>query len=193
MLPWAPEAKSGQLENLIKCSCRAAMIVAHPDDESLWGAGIVIRYPKDWTIFCCTVPFHDPVRAEKFKDACRVLGAVPIASNLSERGGPIEIPKLDEYDLVVTHNSIGEYGHVQHMELHNAIKSRWPDKTICFGYGSQAAPQLVIELTDEERARKLAAIKSYDHVSPTDHGNPKWRALLNVFDHKYDLWREPYE
>lgn len=167
------------------------MVVAHPDDETLWGAGIVIRYPKDWTIFCCTVPFHDPIRAEKFKDACRVLGATPVVSNHSERAGLIPVPDVDGFDLIVTHNAAGEYGHVQHRELHNAIKPRWPDKTICFGYGG-GKPSLKLMLSETEKARKLEALRCYDHTSPTDR-KPKWEALLDVFTHRYDLWREPYE
>lgn len=168
------------------------MVVAHPDDESLWGAGLMIRHPKDWTVICCTVPFHDPVRAEKFLDACKVLGAHGISIPFPERGGPIEVPDLSGYDLIITHNSAGEYGHVQHKELHNKIKPRWPDKTICFGYGG-GKPRLVIELTEDEKNRKMQAIRCYDHVSKTDHGDPKWVALMKVFNPRFDLWREPYE
>lgn len=164
------------------------MIVAHPDDETLWGAGIVLQYPKDWTIICCTIPYHDPIRAEKFHEACAVLGASnSVVRQHGERDGLIEIPDLSYFDLIVTHNSAGEYGHVQHKELHNAIKPRWPDKTICFGYGGDS--KLTVPVDKE---RKLAALKCYDHVSPTDHGKVKWQALLDVFEPRYNLWSETY-
>lgn len=181
------------MEDLVSRARRAVMVTAHPDDETLWGAGFVIRYPKDWTVLCCTVPFHDPVRAEKFHDACAVLGAGGRVAQFSERAGPISVPDLDEFDLIVTHNAAGEYGHVQHKELHAKIKPRWPAKTICFGYGSTNPAGLVLELTEQEKAQKLRALKCYDHCSPTDHGKPKWQALLDVFEPRFNLWREAYE
>jgi len=169
---------------------RPVVVVAHPDDETLWGAGIIIRYPKDWAVICCTVPFHDPIRAEKFHDACKVLGAHGIVRQHPERVDHVPIPDLDEYDLIVTHNSVGEYGHKHHTELHHAIKGRWPDKTICFGYG--AKPDFTIALSDAEKAKKLEALRKYDHRSRTDKGKMKWQALLDVFSERFDLWREPY-
>jgi len=167
------------------------MFVAHPDDETLWGAGIILRYPMDWTVICGTIPYHDPVRAEKFRDACDVLGACGLVQNHSERGGLIPIPDLDEFDLIVTHNAAGEYGHVQHKELHNAVKERWPDKMRCVGYGGK--PIQTLALSDNEAAKKLEALQCYDHRSPTDHGKMKWEALLATFSPRYNLWREPYE
>lgn len=166
------------------------MIVAHPDDETLWGAGLLFRYPKNWTVICCTIPYHDPIRAEKFHEACAVLGATnSVVRQHGERAGPIEIHDLSYFDLIVTHNAAGEYGHVQHKELHNAIKPRWPDKTISFGYGGNN-PKMIVPVDKE---RKLAALKCYDHVSPTDAGKTKWQALLDVFEPRFNLWRETYE
>lgn len=168
------------------------MLVAHPDDETLWGAGIILRYPKDWTVICGTIPFHDPERADKFHDACAVLGVFEsLVVDHSERAGLIPIPDLSGFDLIVTHNEAGEYGHVQHKELHHAVKELWPEKMLCFGYGG-GEPRFKIALTDTEAERKLAALQCYDHKSRTDHGKVKWQALLDVFSTKYDLWREPY-
>lgn len=168
------------------------MLVAHPDDETLWGAGVMLRYPKGWTVICGTVPFHDPERAEKFLNACDVLGADGMVQLHPERTDHIPIPDLDEYDLIVTHNSAGEYGHKHHKELHNAVKERWPDKMLCFGYGG-AKPRFTLALSDNEAAKKLEALQCYDHRSPTDRGKMKWEALLEAFSNRYDLWREPYE
>lgn len=167
------------------------MFVAHPDDETLWGAGIILRYPKDWTVICATIPFHDPVRAEKFCDACKVLGARPIVQLHPERIDHVPIPDLDEFDLIVTHNSAGEYGHKHHKELHEAVKARWQDKMLCFGYGGN--PRMTLALSDNESAKKLEALQCYDHRSPTDRGKMKWEALLEIFSPRFDLWREPYE
>jgi len=168
------------------------MVVAHPDDETLWGAGFLLRYPAPWTVICCTIPFHDPERTDKFHDACDVLGVrQSLVIKHSERGGFIPIPDLGEFDLIVTHGAAGEYGHVQHKELHNAIKSRWPDRSMFFGYGAGKS-DLTIVLSDVESAKKLEALQKYDHRSRTDKGKMKWEALLDVFSERFNLWREPY-
>ena len=46
----------------IDFSGKNLMVVAHPDDETMWGGSLPIRYPGDWFIVCCTVPKRDPER-----------------------------------------------------------------------------------------------------------------------------------
>ncbi len=168
------------------------MIVAHPDDESLFGAGMMMRFKKAWTVICCTVPFHDPVRADKFHNACNILGAFEsIVLDHQERAGLIPVPDLSKYDLIVTHGAAGEYGNVQHRELHGAIKNKWPEMAVYFGFGSKRA-DITLALSDSEAARKLEAIQAYDHRCPRDRGKMKWENLLETFDGRFDLWREPY-
>ena len=54
------------------------VVTAHPDDEVLWGSGIILRNKeKKWTILCCSIPRIDDIRAYKFFDSCEVLGAKP--------------------------------------------------------------------------------------------------------------------
>lgn len=174
---------------MFETAARPVMLVAHPDDESLWGAGLLLTKPN-WTVICCTVPFHDPIRERKFHAACRSLGVMSsVTWGHPERAGLIPIPDLADYDLIVTHNAAGEYGHVQHKELHEAVKSRWPDRAVYFGYGGSNT-KLVVPV---DKDRKLAALKCYDHCSPTDKGKTKWQALLDVFEPRFNLWHETYE
>jgi LmbE family N-acetylglucosaminyl deacetylase len=169
---------------------KPCMVVAHPDDESLWGGGLLARYrEKDWLIVCCTTPYADPERLMKFKKACEVFGAKPHLLRHPERGGlmPLDRLYLGDRDLIVTHGPKGEYGHPQHKEAYAALVPRFD--LIWFAYGDK--PQVTLELTADEYALKLEAIKCYDHVSPTDK-RPKWEALLDYYGKKYDLSREPY-
>jgi hypothetical protein len=173
------------MESLID-ALKPVIVVAHPDDESLWCAGLVVSFPKkDWLIVCCTIPFKDPERADKFRDACDVLGAESILLAHPERNGPIPKPSLEGRDLVISHGPKGEYGHPQHRELNALLR---PD--IWFAYGDKA--DFTIALSDNAWQQKLQAIRCYDHYSETDNGKTKSQALLDYYGSRYDLRREPY-
>ena len=93
-----------------------AVVVAHPDDETLWASSQC----EGADVICCTVPYRDPERAIKFFEAVRILGGYPILIPFQESIGE-PIPHLREvdlsrYDTVVTHNADGEYGHLHHIQ-----------------------------------------------------------------------------
>jgi len=189
---------------------RGAIVVAHPDDESLWCGGLMARYPARWTVICCSVPRTDPIRAYKFFRACEVLGAK--ARLLPFPEGTNDLRHLDEIDLgcfdcVVTHNDIGEYGHLHHVHVHQSVIGRCCGAKSAFvppypyarrdvltiGYGKPANPEsLLINLNEFEIERKLTALRCYDHVSPSD-GKPKWEALIERYSQMFDLGVETYD
>jgi LmbE family N-acetylglucosaminyl deacetylase len=167
---------------------RKLMVVAHPDDETLWGGGLILRYPGHWTVIACSTPMADPVRAAKFLEATRRLGATGIVSPFMETFSSI-LPfdyDLSGYDVIVTHGAAGEYGHPHHVQVHREVTSRARCRVLTFG-GDDA-----LLLTAAERAGKLHALKAYDHILPYD-GMPmaKWEALLARYGASW-LEREPY-
>ena len=163
-----------------------ALVVAHPDDETMWAGGLLARHGEKFTVICCSIPRSDPVRAYKFFAACDVFGARAILLPFTE-AAPDEmlhglgLLDLAAFDCVVTHNSVGEYGHPQHRTLSRFIRERWADKTFTFGWRPEGHGSIVLHLTADEQARRLAALKCYDHVSPNDNGKPKWQALLERY------------
>lgn len=167
---------------------KRAVVVAHPDDETLWAGGLIIRHPGDWTIICCSVPRADPIRAVKFHDACKILGAEGQVFPHQESPANEEMTWLEEIDLspfdhIVTHNNMGEYGHLQHKQVHRHVVRKYGKKKITtFGYRPGALGVHKIALTEFESARKLKALKAYDHLHPYGDGcPPKWEALLHRY------------
>jgi len=175
---------------------RRAVVVAHCDDESLWFGGLLAAEPGDWTVIACSIPRADPVRAWKFFAACEVLGAkarlLPfVETGAKEPLAQVDLIDLSSFDQVVTHNSVGEYGHGHHVWLNRVLTARYPDKVVTGCYGKAPGPKQIV-LNEHQLGLKMAALRCYDHTSPMD-GTPKWRALIDRYGAEFDLGVETYD
>lgn len=185
---------------MLKGFRRGCCVVAHPDDESMWFAGLLLSTPElDWTVVACSIPRRDPERALRFYTACSELGAravvLPFVELDAERLAGLEHLDFAGYDLLATHNDAGEYGNPHHVLVYRAVLAasyRHAFGLLLSGYGLASIPpgrELVVEGFDYER--KLAAIRSYDHTTAID-GRPKSEALLARYGEKFNLRRETY-
>jgi LmbE family N-acetylglucosaminyl deacetylase len=116
----------------------AAVIVAHPDDETLWAGGTVLMHPGcRWRIVTlCRA--GDPDRAPKFRRVCRLLDAAGAMGELDDgaaqeplepeavRRAVVDLLGGAAYDLVLTHGPHGEYTrHRRHEEASRAVVELW--------------------------------------------------------------------
>lgn len=113
---------------------KVVIIVAHPDDETIWSGGLILQHPDwEWTIMSLCRG-DDPDRKPKFEKVCQLYGAKAIITDLDDSSTlqPIE-PKRDigqrilqsvggtVWDLCATHGRNGEYGHPRHREIHAEV------------------------------------------------------------------------
>lgn len=165
------------------------IVTAHPDDETLWCGGLVLRFSAvRWTVICCSIPRHDAVRAHYFFDACARLGATArllpfVETEPGEALRSLDVLDLSAFDCIVTHNAHGEYGHNHHAQIHRHIVEHWSEKPIVtFGYrpGGEGAHR--IELRPDELKAKLEALSAYRHLHPyLGRSIPKWEALVHRY------------
>jgi LmbE family N-acetylglucosaminyl deacetylase len=113
---------------------KCAVIVAHPDDETLWSGGNILMHPESsWTIVTLCRK-SDPDRAPRFFRAVAEFNAAGAMGDLDD--GPEQSP-LDsqevqdtilkllsshKFGLIITHGPVGEYTHhLRHEETGRAV------------------------------------------------------------------------
>jgi LmbE family N-acetylglucosaminyl deacetylase len=117
---------------------RAAVVVAHPDDETLWCGGYILTHPEFLWRIVTLCRATDTDRAPKFSQVLQRLGAEGDMVDLND--GPDQIPlpakQIQEtivgllagnrYDLILTHSPWGEYTrHRRHEECGHAVVELW--------------------------------------------------------------------
>jgi LmbE family N-acetylglucosaminyl deacetylase len=122
----------------LKKSKTVAIIVAHPDDETLWAGGNILSHPSWKCFIVCLCRKSDKDRASKFYDALKILKSEGVIGDLDD--GPEQKPLEEQeveraildllpqkhFDLVISHNPSGEYTrHIRHEETGKAVIKLW--------------------------------------------------------------------
>ena len=163
-----------------------AVIVAHPDDETLWAGGTILMHPEaKWTV-ATICRKNDVDRAPKFFKVLEILGAEGVMGDLDDESEQsplvghgvqrkiLELLPSDRFDLIITHGLQGEYTqHLRHEETGKAVMTLWEDEKLFatqiwrFAYedgGRKYLPQpaqnadILIELPQEIWQRKYNII-----------------------------------
>lgn len=115
-----------------------AVIVAHPDDETLWAGGTILSHSSWRWFIICLCRGNDEDRAPKFNKTLQIFGANGIMDDLDD--GPEQRPLNDSelelsilkmlpsihFDIIISHSPQGEYTrHLRHEETGKAVIRLW--------------------------------------------------------------------
>src|ERR1041385_8272800 len=167
-----------------------AVIVAHPDDETLWAGGTILNQPSwSWLIISlCRASDQD--RAPKFFQVLETYGAEGIMGDLddSPEQTPLHEKEIQEallqllprkqYNLILTHSPAGEYTrHRRHEEIGKAVITLWHQ-------GKISTDELWL-FAYEDGGKKY-------FPRPIEDANIYWALPEQIWQRKYNLITETY-
>jgi LmbE family N-acetylglucosaminyl deacetylase len=173
------------------------IIVAHPDDETLWAGGLILTRPL-WQYDIYTLcRASDPDRALRFQSALARFNASGGMSDLDD--GPDQQPlsvdtiqqtildHLDDrsYDLIITHSPRGEYTrHRRHEEAWQAIWPLWRRKQI------RSKSLWAFAYSDAKGRRKPTVDTDAHFLLALDASiwTEKYRILTEIYGFGADSW-----
>ena len=179
----------------------AALIVAHPDDETLWAGGFVLEHPSwEWLIISLCRG-NDPERAPRFARAVKRLGGSARMGRLNDDAEQSPLPpgKVDDllrrllasrkgtpFDLVITHGPRGEYTrHRRHEEVSRAVAGLWSE-------GQIQTRTLWMFAYEDEHGRELPHARRDAHVQHRLPGDI-WREKYRIIRHVYGFANQSFE
>lgn len=145
------------------------LVVAHPDDETIFFAGALLQKREmPWKVICLTDGNADGRGAERrkeFQAACRLFGVRDAEQwSYQDRFG-VRLP-VDEISArllafpppfeIYTHGPLGEYGHAHHQDACLAVHRAFPRKRI-FSPAWNCVADFVIQLTPAQFKKKTFA------------------------------------
>lgn len=200
-----PKVTARDLDELGLENYNKVMIVAHPDDELLWGGKHLLE--DDYLVVCLTRGY-DEVRRGEFERVLAETKDKGLILSYPDKVGKkrsnwkfwrrdmeedlAEILKYKDWELVATHNEEGEYGHKQHIMTHESVKKVYQEtgckaKLFWFGkyYVDDKVPYDLMEMEKEvyNQKRKLAKIYESQRSSI--------RKLYHMLPYEY--WEEENE
>ena len=192
------------LDELPLSNCTKLMVVAHPDDETLWGGAHLTE--GGWFVVCLTNGYNE-VRKNEFYEVIKEFGCegmilsypdllangqrstwttecTSIAKDLNT------VLKYKHWGMVATHNPNGDYGHIHHTMTSKLVteefyKTYWGTNLYYFGnwYSARRLPIMEDSLRKVPEAaleKKLEALKLYT--------SQKGAVASNIHMAEYENW-----
>jgi len=190
-------AVAGRRLKFVSARESVAVVVAHPDDETLWAGGTLLMQ-RSWQPFVASAcRASDTDRAPKFFAVLELLGAhgkmadlddapaqAPLADELVEQAVLNALPER-QYDRILTHSPQGEYTrHRRHEEVSRAVLRLW-------ARGELSAPEVWLFAYEDGEGKASPRAISGAHIInelPFDIWRQKKRLLIDGYGFPPESW-----
>lgn len=198
----ADKLTNNELDSIKLEGYNKLMIVAHPDDESIWGGAHLL---EDNYLVVCMTNGDNEVREEEFEAVMKKTGDIGIIMSYPDI---VEHEKSDwaylkddilldletlinykDWELIVTHNESAEYGHIHHSMVHDLVTAAYENmnskaKLYHFGtyYSPENMPDDLQRISESSLNAKMNILSEYKSQSE----------IIKGFGHMlpYELWTE---
>ncbi len=174
-----------------------AVIVAHPDDETLWAGGIILAHPEAAWHIITLCRGSDTDRAPKFKKILTAYNAAGAMADIDD--GPDQTPlnladiektiakKLpdNQYNRIITHSPAGEYTrHRRHEETAQAVLDLLESNRL------RASALWMFAYRDNNRQDLPQPIPAADvlYTLPQEIWRKKYELITNTYGFSADSW-----
>ena len=136
------------------------MIVAHPDDEALFGGAELLTHSDEYKVVAVD-EYHNEVRRAEYISSMQLIGITDSEHWSGFKGGEdyhrekliyelLRVLRERKYKKIVTHNRQGEYGHPRHRALHDVLNHLRPELLWCFdkNHDERLPQELLIKKRD---------------------------------------------
>lgn len=195
------------LKNLDVSGVNKLMVVAHPDDETLWGGA---HLSEGGYLVLCITDGYNKTRKEEFNNAVKCLNEtnIPVILDFPDKtfnkrdnwygikgkiGNAVDkFINMKDWDLIVTHNKEGEYGHIHHKMTSSIVRKEYKNigsKANLYLFGTYHSKKnlpkyesKMIPMNEVEYSKKVEALKCFkSQESVVD-------SLFHMV--KYENWNE---
>ena len=151
------------------------VLVAHPDDETLFFSSILFKYKQLCKVICVTDGNADGLgqdRQSQFKLACSNFGVkTPEIWNFPDKfDARIDTAQLEarllqlpRFKSVFTHGVLGEYGHPHHQDVCFAAHRAFAKKSPVYSVTYNNFPELRISLNKSQYTIKTKILTDIYH------------------------------
>jgi LmbE family N-acetylglucosaminyl deacetylase len=149
---------------------KGLIVSAHPDDESIFFAGLILSQKYQWDVVCVTDGNADglgAMRQTQFQQACKILGAKNAScwefpdifeKRLDVSALQSRLAHMGDYKAVFTHGILGEYGHPHHQDVSFAVHEALAPSTAVYSVAYNIHPQLRVILNDVDFKTKTKVL-----------------------------------
>lgn len=175
----------------------AAVITAHPDDETLWAGGTILQ-KTDWNWFIvCLSRSQDVDRGKRFKKALKRLNASGVMGNMNDstdlkpiceaevENAILALMPRKHFNIILSHNPKGEYTrHLRHEEAGKAVIKLWQAGKIF------TEVLLVFAYDDENKKQYPEAMPNasvYEEL-PSSIWQKKYKIISEIYGFAKNSW-----